>query len=83
MSNEPNVPGEEARDGERDGTRHIPRDPRDDEGTTATARPVPGEGNEAPDSVNGQLPGGRNSTNDVTGAPGPPPCGDSAATKGA
>ncbi len=71
MSNEPNVPGEDAHNGGRDGTRHIPRDPRDDEGTTAAARPVPGQGSEAPVSGNGQLPGVRDSTDDVTRAPGP------------
>ncbi|MGO4807805.1 hypothetical protein AB4089_22100 [Arthrobacter sp. 2MCAF15] len=68
MSNEPNGPGEGVRDGERDGTRHIPRDPRDDEGTTATDRPGPGEQGEARAAGNGKPPGG---TDNVTRAPGP------------
>jgi len=36
---EPVVPGEDMRDGGRGGSRHIPRDPRDDEGTVAASRP--------------------------------------------
>jgi hypothetical protein len=70
MSNESSVPGEDVDDGGRDGNRHIPRDPRDDEGTTADARPSSGPGNEGPDSVNGQLPGVPDSTDNVTRAPG-------------
>lgn len=71
MSNESSVPGEVLNDDGRDGTRHIPRDPRDDEGTTAVDRPSLRPGNQCPDSVNGQLPGVRDSTDQVTRAPAP------------
>ena len=71
MSNETSVPIEDAHDGERDGTRHIPRDPRDDAGTTAAARPGPGAVGEALDAGHGKLPGVRDSTEDVTRDPGP------------
>ena len=71
MSNETSVPGEVVNDDGPDGTRHIPRDPRDDEGTTAADRRSLRPGNEGPDSVNGQRPGVRDSTDQVTRAPAP------------
>ncbi|SDK78505.1 hypothetical protein SAMN04487916_10364 [Arthrobacter sp. ov407] len=50
MSNESSVPGENVSDGGRDGTRRIPRDPRDDEGTTASSGPAEDQDSESPDT---------------------------------
>lgn len=71
MSNEPSQPGDDVPDGGRDGTRHIPRDPREDEGTTATDHPGAGAGTEALDSGNGNLPGVPGSTEDAIKSSGP------------
>jgi hypothetical protein len=71
MSNEPGVPGEDVRDGVADGTPPVPRESSDEEGATAAGPPGPGAGKEAPDKGNGEMPGGGDSTDNLSRGSGP------------
>ena len=71
MSHEPGLPGDGVREGGRGGSRHIPRDPRDDEGTVASDHGGDGARSETPDRGNGRLPGVRGSIDDATRSSGP------------